>query len=82
MEQKYGTVNKVYIPNDNKDIMLSKKIGFVIEIDNKLYKLEQDQNDENASIMKNDKVVIISQNIDNHNFIDIHKLNGDKYEWL
>ena len=80
MEQKYGTVNKVYIPNDNKDIMLSKKIGFVIEIDNKLYKLEQDQNDENASIMKNDKVVIISQNIDNHNFIDIHKLNGDKYE--
>lgn len=81
MEKRYGTINKVYIPkDDNKDIMLSTKIGFIIKMDNKLYKFELEQDAENASIMKNDKVVIISQIIDNHNFIDIHKVNGEDYE--
>ena len=56
MEKKYGVIKKVYIPNDNKnDVMISNKIGFIIEIDNRLYKYEIEQNEEICEIMKNDK---------------------------
>lgn len=67
MSKKYGIVKKVYIPN-NEDTMLSDKIGFVIELDSKLFKFETEQNDEICEIMKNDKVELITQIIDNHKF--------------
>lgn len=77
MNKKYGIVKKVYIPNDDSnDVMISNKIGFVIEIDNKLFKFETEQNDEICEIMKNDKVELITQIIDNHKFIDIKKSGG------
>lgn len=78
MEKKYGIVKEIYIPVINKqDVMLSNKIGFIIEIDSKLYKYETEQNDELANIMKNDAVDIIIQTIDNHKFIDIRKSGGE-----
>lgn len=77
MDKKYGIVKKVYIPGDNSsDVMISNKIGFVIEIDNKLFKFECEQNDEICEIMKNEKVELITQIIDNHKFIDIKKSGG------
>lgn len=79
MDKKYGVIKKVYIPNDNKnDVMISNKIGFIIEIDNKLYKYEIEQNEEICEIMKNDKVELIIQTIGNHKFVDIRK-SGDEY---
>lgn len=79
MEKKYGVIKKVYIPNDNKnDVMISNKIGFIIEIDNRLYKYEIEQNEEICEIMKNDKVKLIIQTIGNHKFVDIRK-SGDEY---
>lgn len=79
MEKKYGVIKKVYIPNDNKnDVMISNKIGFIIEIDNRLYKYEIEQNEEICEIMKNDKVELIIQTISNHKFVDIRK-SGDEY---
>ena len=39
--------------------MISNKIGFLIEIDNRLYKYEIEQNEEICEIMKNDKVELI-----------------------
>lgn len=81
MEKIIGIIKKVYIPTNGKtDIMFSKKIGFIIEIDSKLYKYEAEQNEELVNIMKNDKVEIITQIIDNHKFVDIRKFNGDKNE--
>lgn len=81
MGKKYGTIKEIYIPTENKqDVMLSNKIGFIIDIENKLYKFETEQNIENAQILKNDKVVIISQTIDNHNFIDIRRSEGEVSE--
>lgn len=78
MEKKYGIVKEVYIPVINKkDVMISNKIDFIVEIDSKLYKYETEQNDALASIMKNDKVVIITQIIDNHRFVDIRKSGGE-----
>lgn len=79
MEKKYGVIKKVYIPNDNKnDVMISNKIGFIIEIDNRLYKYEIEQNEEICEIMKNDNVELIIQTIGNHKFVDIRK-SGDEY---
>lgn len=79
MEKNMGVIKKVYIPNDNKnDVMISNKIGFIIEIDNRLYKYEIEQNEEICEIMKNDKVELIIQTIGNHKFVDIRK-SGDEY---
>lgn len=78
MEKKYGIVKEVYIPViNNQDVMVSDKIGFVIEVDSKLYNYETEQNEEVADIMKNDKVEITIQIIDNHKFVDIRKFEGD-----
>lgn len=78
MEKKYGIVKEVYIPvMNNQDVMISNKIGFTIEIDSKLYKCETIANEEVANIMKNDRVEIIIQIIDNHKFVDIRKFEGD-----
>lgn len=81
MEKKYGIIKKVYIPTEeNQDVMYSKKIGFIIEIDNNLVKYETEQNEENCIINKNDKVEIITQIIDNYKFTDIRKIDGENYE--
>lgn len=81
MEKKYGIIKKVYIPTEeNQDVMYSKKIGFIIEIDNNLVKYETEQNEENCIINKNDKVEIITQIIDNYKFTDIRKIVGENYE--
>lgn len=83
MLEKYGKVKKVYVPTvNNEDVMASKKIGFIIEIGSKIYKYETEQNAENADIMKDDKVNIIIKTVDNYNFVDIKKLEGDLNEWL
>ncbi len=81
MLEKYGKVKKVYVPTvNNEDVMASKKIGFIIEIGSKIYKYETEQNAENADIMKDDKVNIIIKTVDNYNFVDIKKLEGDLNE--
>ena len=81
MLEIYGKVKKVYVPTvNNEDVMASKKIGFIIEIGSKIYKYETEQNAENADIMKDDKVNIIIKTVDNYNFVDIKKLEGDLNE--
>ena len=81
MEKRYGTIKQVYIPTNNKqDIMFSSKIGFIIDIENKLYKFETEQNEENSSIMKNDLVEIIEQTISRKKFVDIRLYGGEDYE--
>lgn len=78
MKRITGIVKEVYIPIDSKiDVMHSNKIGFVIEVDNKLYKYETDQDEETADIMKDDNVEVIIQVIDNHKFIDVRRLDGE-----
>ena len=69
MKKIYGKIEKVYIPTENnQDVMFSNKIGFIIKIDDKLYKFETEQNEENSQILRDDEVVIIIQTIDNHDF--------------
>lgn len=78
MKKNYGKIEKVYVPTENnQDVMFSNKIGFIIKIDDKLYKFETEQNEENSQILRDDEVVIIIQTIDNHDFFDIRKLEDE-----
>ena len=47
---------------------------------NGLKEVTVEQNEENASIMKNDLVEIIEQNISGKNFVDIRLYGGEDYE--
>ena len=78
MKKNYGKIEKVYVPTENnQDVMFSNKIGFIIKIDDKLYRFETEQNEENSQILRDDEVVIIIQTIDNHDFFDIRKLEDE-----
>ncbi len=78
MEKIYGKIEKVYVPTENnQDAMFSNKIGFIIKINEKLYRFETEQNEENSQIMREDEVVVITQTIDNHDFCDIRKLEDE-----
>lgn len=78
MKKIYGKIEKVYVPTkNNQDAMFSNKIGFIIKINEKLYRFETEQNEENSQIMREDEVVVITQTIDNHDFFDIRKLEDE-----
>lgn len=78
MKKNYGKIEKVYVPTENnQDVMFSNKIGFIIKIDDKLYKFETEQNEENSQILRDDEVVVIIQTINNHDFFDIRKLEDE-----
>lgn len=78
MKKFYGKIEKVYVPiENNQDAMFSNKIGFIIKINEKLYRFETEQNEENSQILREDEVVVIIQTIDNHDFFDIRKLEDE-----
>ena len=78
MQKFYGKIEKVYIPiENNQDAMFSDKIGFIIKINEKLYRFETEQNEENSQILREDEVVVIIQTIDNYDFFDIRKLEDE-----
>lgn len=85
MDKKYGKVVEVFIPeetvNERKlDVMDSKKIGFKVQLEDKIIEVIQEQDEHNSNIMKNDNVIITIQNISGKEFIDIELLDGDMYE--
>ena len=57
--------------------MFSDKIGFIIKINDKLYRFETEQNEENSQILREDEVVVIIQTVDNHDFFDVRKLENE-----
>ena len=78
MQKFYGKIEKVYIPTENnQDAMFSDKIGFIIKINDKLYRFETEQNEENSQILREDEVVVIIQTVDNHDFFDVRKLENE-----
>lgn len=85
MDKKYGKVVEVFIPeetvNERKlDVMDSKKIGFKVQVEDKIIEVILEQDESNSNIMKNDDVIITTQNISGKKFIDIELLDGDMYE--
>lgn len=73
MNKTYGKVLEVFIPEENKDIMLSNKIGFKVLLDNtsEIITIIEKQDEENAKILKDDLVLITKQIINNKEYIDI-----------
>lgn len=85
MDKKYGKVVEVFIPeetvNERKlDVMDSKKIGFKVQLEDKIIEVIHEQDENNSNIMKNDNVIITIQNISGKKFINIELLDGDMYE--
>ena len=76
MKEKIGIVKKVFIPEDNKDALNSKTIGFIVEINDKNIEIIQPINDEVSKILKNDYVFVNYKILNNINFYEIHKI-GD-----
>ena len=76
MEVKRGIVKEVYIPvKENEDIYSSNKIGFKVQVDDEIIKIEEEQNSYNVQMLKDDKVNIIKQVINGKEFIDIEKVD-------
>ena len=85
MDKKYGKVIEVFIPegivNERKlDVMDSKKIGFKVQVEDKIIEIIEEQDEHNCNIKRNDDVIITTQNISGKEFIDIELLDGDMYE--
>lgn len=59
MYEQIGIVKKVFIPFlENETIMDSKKIGFLVQLPKQELTIIESQNEENATILREDKVVI------------------------
>jgi len=81
MKRIKGIIEQVYIPTEqNQDMIYSNKIGFKIKTSSGILNIEEEQDENNAKILKGDKVVIIKRFISNREFIDIKKLEDDDYE--
>ena len=85
MTKSIGKVIKVYIPEQYKngellDVMDRTNIGFKVETQDDIKDIVLEINEDNAKIMKNDKVLIIEQDISGKHFIDIEIYDGDSYE--
>lgn len=85
MKKTLGTVIEVYIPKQYKngnllDIMDRTNIGFKVQTAEEIKTIELEQNEINANIMKNDRVIIIEQTISGQDFIDIELYDGEEDE--
>ena len=83
MIQEVGKVIEVFIPKEYKngqllDVMDRTQIGFKVKTNSQTYEIVQKQNEINATIMKNDLVIITKQTISNKDFIEIDLYEGDK----
>lgn len=70
---KKGLVIEVFIPvKENENVMSSSKIGFKVKVDNEIIEVIEEQNIVNATIHKDDKVIVE----DNNSSITIKKVGS------
>lgn len=82
MKKMLGIVKNVFIPEEYKngvllDIMDRHNIGFNVETLEGMKEVIVEQNEVNADIYKDDKVLIIEQYISGEYFVDIELFGGD-----
>ncbi len=85
MIKTIGKVIDVYIPEQYKNgellsAMDRTNIGFKVITQDGVKDIVLEANEINAKIMKNDKVLIIEQDISGKHFVDIEAFDGDNYE--
>lgn len=85
MTKTPGKIMEVYIPFEYRngsllDVMDRINIGFKIMTKDGIKDVILEANETNAQIMKNDKVLIIEQDISGNHFVDIEIVEDDSYE--
>ena len=75
MKKVVGVVEEVYIPSQ-KDASI--KIGFKVKTeDNKIIRIEEEQNESNIYILKNDNVILREHVVHGKKQIFIEKIGDD-----
>lgn len=85
MTKTIGTVEEIYIPKQYKnggllDVMDRTNLGFNVMTDEGIKTIEVEANPMNGKIMREDKVIIIEQDISGKHFIDIENYEGEEDE--
>lgn len=85
MKRIKGKVIEVYIPEEYKngnllDVMDRTNIGFKVLTEEGIKEVEEEQTESNVEIRKDDRVLIIEQTIDEHDFVDIVAYGGEEDE--
>ncbi len=85
MNKIIGKVIEIYIPEQYKnnsllDVMDRTNLAFKVETKEGIKEIVVEQNEENATIIKNDSVEIIEQTISGKEFVDIRLYGGEDYE--
>ena len=85
MTKTIGTVEEIYIPKQYKnggllDVMDRTNLGFKVMTDKGMKTIEVEANPMNGKIMREDKVIIIEQDISGKHFIDIENYEGEEDE--
>ena len=79
MEDKlFGRVKEIYIPEDS--YIDNYKIGFKVQVEDKLFTIEEKQTLTNAKIYKDDFVYLNNTIIDNKEIYIIEPIGEDNYE--
>lgn len=77
-DRLFGRVKEVYIPEDS--YIDNYKIGFKVQVGDKLFALEEKQTITNAKIYKDDFVFLNKTIIDNKEYYNIEPIGEDNYE--
>mgnify|MGYP004673758807 FL=1 len=66
MKKLSGRVVEVFIPDN-----MNQEVGFRVETNEGIKEIIEEQDEYNAKILREDRVILTEQVIDNHYFIDI-----------
>ena len=77
-DRLFGRVKEIYIPEDS--YIDNYKIGFKVQVEDKLFTIEEKQTLTNAKIYKDDFVYLNKTIIDNKEIYIIEPIGEDNYE--
>ena len=77
-DRLFGRVKEIYIPEDS--YIDNYKIGFKVQVEDKLFTIEEKQTLTNAKIYKDDFVYLNKTIIDNKEIYTIEPIGEDNYE--
>ena len=77
-DRLFGRVKEIYIPEDS--YIDNYKIGFKVQVEDKLFTIEEKQTLTNAKIYKDDFVYLNKTIIDNKEIYTIEPIGDEEYE--
>lgn len=77
-ERLFGRVTELFIPEDS--YIDNYKVGFKVQVEDKLFTIEEKQTLENSKIYKDDFVYLNKTIIDNKETYTIEAIGDEEYE--